>query len=222
MRIDFSKIVSARKTGGELGPLFNEMFHNCPLDDPPPIGDNLVQMSYGGQEVMSELGGRFEEDNLSSLTVEDRLRWKIQILKDEWGNKPRPGDVLVRRIQKKPKDRKGNMVGGDQLSADMRMGNYDEKWIRKVNYQVDEKGCITCTFDAAVFFLNTRGIHYKTRRPVGTTIHPEYSTEPVKAPSGEMLHVHYWLYTEVDKKAWAALPKIEENKKPKRGYEKRR
>lgn len=218
MRIDFSKIVSARKTGGELEPLLREMFDNCPLDDPPPLGDILVNIPYGGQDVMFELGGRFDEDNESGLSLEQRFHWKILVLKDEWGNRPCFGDVVVRRIQKKLMDKKGHVIGGDKLSADILTGTYDGKWIKKVNYPVDEKGCITCTFRDAVYFLNTRGVHYKKRKPIGSSIHPEYSTEPVRAPDGNMLHVHYWLYTEVDKKAYAKLPAIEKRKSPKRGY----
>lgn len=218
MRIDFSKIVSARKTGGELEPLFREMFGNCPLDDPPPLGDILANIPYGGQDVMLELGGRFHDDNQSGLPPEQRFRWRILVLKDEWGNKPRAGDVVVRKIQKKLMDRAGHVIGGDQLSADKLTGVYDEKWIRKINYPVDDRGCITCTFQDAVFFLNTRGVHYKKRKPVGTSIHPEFSTEPVRAPDGNMLHVHYWLYTEVDRKAYSKLPVIKERTEHKRGY----
>ena len=146
------------------------------------------------------------------------FEWKILVRRDEWGNAPAPGEKVARRV---PINRKfldnndARYTHSTQINQAKVDGSYPDRFEESREYEVDEKGCITCHFDDAGYFLFNWGIHHKTNR--GMCSKPEYSTEPVLSPSGDKLHVHYWRYSEVDADDYRQLPNREAPKRKKRG-----
>lgn len=105
------------------------------------------------------------------------------------------------------------------MNAAMIDGSFSERFEANRRYVVDEKGCIQCRFTDAGYFLQHWGVHFRTNR--GMCGKPEISKEPCKTRTGEMLHVWYWRYAEVDAAQYAKLsPRqtdIETNRQKKRG-----
>ncbi len=240
MRIDLKKIRDCSNEA-EVLETAGILLRNCPLDDPPLISDLYVNINNGGQPVLVVL-----EDMVSGdvhKEFKDRYSWKIQVMRDEWGNLPQPGDIVRRRMQvgmytkgigkETPKP-----VPGTVISAAKTDGSYDEKYVRELQYVVDEKGCITCPFDSAGYFIRRWGVHPETNRPVFVKKEkleidpksehyqevfehqrpkPEISSNLATAPNGMKLHVWYWRYKEIDKETYAKLPKLDIIKEKKRG-----
>lgn len=176
-------------------------------DNPPYLSDVYLNLDEGGQAILIALE---EQENLRG---QQPFKWKIEVIKDEWGNVPQPGEKLIRAIPKNRKNRDGVPVGSREFNNAMVRGSYADEFEDRIEYVIDDKGCIECTFSDAGYYLFNWGIHGKTRR--GMCNKREYSGEPCKAPNGDKIHVHYWRYAEMDKDMYAALPvrKPEETKK---------
>jgi hypothetical protein len=145
------------------------------------------------------------------------FRWRIKVLRDEWGRVPPPGEEVVRRMPVNRRKRDGDLVTPRMLTKARKDGSYDLKYIRKVPFKIDNKGCITCGYDDAAYFIFNWGYNLKTRTAV--TNKPEYSYEPVdmRDPSkGMRKHVRYWRYAEMDKEDYAALPDLTASQNQKR------
>jgi hypothetical protein len=206
MHIDFSEIQACRSVI-DLNTKMQEIMARATPDDPPFLSDVIVNLPSGGHHVLVELGEMYDHER--DIPEEQRFRWKIQVLRDEWGNPPNPGDKVSRKIQKELKVRLGDQkipVPGDDLSRSIADGTYDRKYTTTVEYIVDEKGCITCGFRDAVYFLKNYGIHSKSGVPLTTK--PDHSSEPVDAPNGQKLHVWYRRFKEADRNQYSQLKKI--------------
>lgn len=188
----------------------------CAPDDPPFLSDLLAGIRKGGQPIMEELGALYDQ------RVDPAFKWKIKVMRDEWGNEPEPGDKVVRKIQKPLFYGPGKPVPAHDINIDKVNGEYEKKWISTVTYVVDSKGCIVCEFRDAVYFLRAFGIHSRSKHKLCRHKDP-HSLEP--APTGkinekgepEKLHVWYHRYREVTKQEYETLPEIEKIDKPKRG-----
>lgn len=189
------------------------VMEECEKSEPPFISDLILNIDRGGQAIMIALGER-EIKELQTPDA-DRFRWKIQVLCDEWGNPPQPGDIVTRVVMKGLYKRDGIPTSSKVMSRAKIDGSYSKRFEDRFKYVVDDKGCIECGFTAAGYFLNVYGVHAITRH--GMTTKPELSGEPSKSPSGQMLHVHYWRYKEMDKAMYEALPKIKKGDAAKRG-----
>lgn len=154
--------------------------------------------SWGGMPLQ-HIG---EHQDQLSRYGQPQMQFKIQVLRDEWGNPPKPGDKVVHSI---PNRNWRNATSTDENNA-KRMGNYDKKYRDILTYIVDEKGCITCSFQSAVHFLNTHGIHSFTDEPI--TKKPETSSHPVQVKKGSTAekHVWYWRYKEITDEQYKELP----------------
>lgn len=187
----------------------------CQESEPPFLSDLLIGVNNGGQPILIALGDREKAE--MELSDDERFRWKIQVLRDEWGNEPVPGEFVERVIQKNLYKKEGKPVPATDLSAAKVDGSYSRKYERRLRYEVDGKGCIVCGFSAAMYFLTVYGVHSVTGYALTTK--PEHSTGVSKAPNGNQLHVWYWRYKEMDTKAYKVLAPVEVTKvESKRGH----
>lgn len=167
----------------------------------PYLTDLYVNSEKGGEYFLVVIS---EMDQKARMVGRQPPMWRLQVIRDEWGNVPSPGDVVERRIPINRKDRQGKPVLSSELNAAKMDGSYEERFEEVEQYVVDEKGCISVPFNTAGYWLTNNGIHGRTRK--GICRRPEHSTEPVNAPNGQKLHVWYWRFAEMDNEMYAALP----------------
>jgi len=201
----------------EIDSLGEHIMEECAKDEPPFLSDLILNIDKGGQAIMIALGER--EVREAQMSDPDRFRWKIQVLCDEWGNKPQQGDVVTRVANKNLYKRAGIPTSSKEISRSKIDGSYSKRFEDRYDYVVDDKGCVECGFTAAGYFLNVYGVHAVTKYSLTTK--PELSGGPSKAPNGDMIHVHYWRYKEMDAAAYEALSEIEKSDDPKRGLSKK-
>jgi len=207
--------ITACRTQDEIDRKVAAIIAECERTEPPFLSDLILGISDGGQAIMIGLGDR--EKRELEMQDGDRFRWKIKVLRDEWGNKLQPGDVVERVVMKGLYKRDGIPVASTEMSRAKVDGSYKDRFENRYRYTVDDKGCVECGFTAAGYFLNVYGVHAITGYSLTTK--PVHSTEPSKAPNGQMLHVWYWRYSETDAAMYDALPKIKKSDDPKRGLQ---
>jgi hypothetical protein len=186
----------------------------CKPGDPIQLSDCLVNKSNWGGMVLFELGAKNQEDIMNGSTP---MMWKIKVLCDEWGNKLGPGDSVYKKVRKTLIKRDGKPVDSSAISTAILDGSYDEKFVTRKKFELDEKGCINCNFDDAVYFLNREGVHAVTGRTL--SFKPATSREPLETPNGQKLHCHYWKYREVTAEQYKKLPKLKKRTEPLRGLD---
>ena len=197
----------------EIDLLCGHITEECDGTEPPFLSDLILNIDKGGQAIMIALGAREIQD--MQKPDEYRFKWKIQVLCDEWGNKPQQGDVVTRVAMKNLYKREGIPTSGKEISRSKVDGSYSKRFEDRYDYVVDDKGCVECGFTAASYFLNVYGVHAVTKYSLTTK--PELSGGPSKAPDGQMLHVHYWRYKEMNAAMYEALPKLKKADVEKRG-----
>lgn len=183
--------------------------------DPPYLSDIFVNLNDGGQAALVALEHHDRAQRMRSGG--QPFIWTVQVRRDEWGNVPSPGDKVVRKVPINRKNLDYQPVRSSVLNSAMVDGSFSEKFEDIREFEVDSKGCISCMFDDAGYFLFNWGVHHKTNR--GMCGKQEYSTEPVGAPNGNKLHVHYWRYSEVDADDYKKLPKRDKSPRGKRGVD---
>ncbi|MFA5377724.1 MAG: hypothetical protein WC455_18380 [Dehalococcoidia bacterium] len=175
-------------------------------NDPPFISDCIIRADSFGGYVLKVLS----EDELKCLTARiPGFRWRIRAHRTEWGSVPKPGEYVIRTFPINRKNRDEQPVSADVINTSISDGSYRERFEMEKKFLIDDKGCIECGYDDAAFFLINNGMHSKTKTAICR--HPEHSTEPCKSPSGQMLHVWYWRYSEIDEKDYANLPVLASN-----------
>jgi hypothetical protein len=219
MQIDLHKIKEMARDARDLNGYVDDFLENkCTPDDPPFLSDAITGFNAGGVHVMEALALRFENDR--NRPLEKRFRWKLQVLRDEWGNKPQIGDVFKFDVQRPLQHSPGKPVNANELNIDIMNGSYRKKWIDEYEYPVDEKGCITVEFQHASSLLTRFGIHGHSGHNM--SIHKvEHSGDPVTGPDGQKRFVWYWRLRESDRDDYAKLPVIGSNTGDKRGYPKK-
>lgn len=200
--ISFSEISAAANAhGDELGNLLDEIVKSYPLDDPPFLSDALAKIYSGGYYLIKKLGDLWENRK------ERHHRWKIRILCDEWGTPPKPGDIVRRWTSKNRRDNVGQLVRNVVRNASIAAGTEKEDFYNCTEFVVDEKGCIECEFDDAMYFLNVYGIHSRSKRALNPQYTKAKSREPVvDRNDGQSKYIHYHRHMEVDARQYAALP----------------
>jgi hypothetical protein len=186
-----------------------EILAACGEDDPPYLSDVLVNYNRGGATFLERLGQMAEDRG------EVDFKWKIRVISDEWGQPVKPGDVVTRKIARNNRDHRGNLTSCMDRNIAIAAGTYEDDYYRHLPFKVDDRGCIECGFEDAVAFINTRGIHGRSGRPLPMNTHPVAAEEPVKCADGQHRTPHYRLYQEVDNEQYEALPVLTEDK-PKR------
>jgi hypothetical protein len=225
MRVDLSKLRQCNNED-EIDQVVTEILNKCSPKDPPLISELILGAAEGAQPLLIKLADLYENER--DLDDEElarlRFRWKIQVLCDEWGNKPVPGEEIVIKMQKSLY-KHGKPIGGNVLSAAKMRGSYEDEYVKKIKYKIDEKGCVEVGYRDAVHLINNWGVHPQTGYAICRK--EERSSGPVKTKDGGMLHVCYWRYREVplvDKNitTYDQLPKIEiKSEEPKRGVAKK-
>jgi hypothetical protein len=206
--------VKKRKQKRERREYINEQITKCSAGDPIQLSDLIVNASSWGGSGLICLGHHHRE----LLDVGEKpTTWKLRVVRDEWGNTLGPGDVVLRKTQKKLTDADGQPYPPMEMSTAIQDGSYDERFIAVKRFHVDKKGCIECNFEDAVYFLNVWGLHSVTGRAMTRKL--ETSREPVNAPNGQQLHCHYWRFREVTKEQYASLPSINRREGPLRGID---
>lgn len=192
-KINFSEITTAGSFGA-LQQKLDEIMSRCTPDDPIYLSDVLANVERGGQHILERLAERTKDD--AYLPDNQRIRWHLEVIRDEFGDKPKPGDKVRLTYNRKPVDAADNPVPGWVMNAAKRDGTFEQRFQRHVEYVVDDAGCINVFFDDAVFQLINFGIHGKSGAPL---CRPQMTTKnPVKRSDGSLKHVWYWRYREVD------------------------
>lgn len=186
--------------------------------DPPYLSSCIVGFNAGGVFWMEALAEQYLQEH--DMAEDDRTTWKIQVLCDEWGNKPIPGEYVIRKIQKPLEHSRGKPLTSSEINIDKMNGVYDEKWTRSIRYKIDEKGCISVRFSDASYLLNVFGVHGKSGARMSQHTKP-HSGDPVDTPDGQKLHVHYWRFKEMDRDMYAKIPKITDQEIKKREAKRR-
>lgn len=223
MHFDLAKIKEMVGRRQDVNPYIDDVFaQSIEQSDPPLLSDVLLGYKHGGVHIMEALMEKYINDR--DVPPENRFIWKLYHKRDEWGNEPFHGDIVLRRIQKVLNHRRFHPATSTDLSLDKIQGVYDEKWHRYIKYTVDEKGCISCEFQDASYFLNSFGIHPRSGKggPPFSMHLIEHGKDSAKAPNGQMLHPWYHRFVEMDKASYAKLPKLPKRDKsvnPRRGID---
>jgi hypothetical protein len=186
----------------------------CKPGDNIFLSECIVRAAQEGVYVLMELA-QLEERALR--TRQPPMTWKLLCLKDEWGDVPQPGDKIVKIEPINTHTADGKLVKPMERNIALNNGTYSDDFENRIEYTVDEKGCIECSKTDAVYFLNRYGIHPKSRRPIGTGGRKEFSTEPVLRADGQKMHLHFRRFMEMTNEAYEKLPPREPSKEPKRG-----
>ena len=225
-RVDLLHVRQMARDTVELHNWLKDFFENkCSPDDPPYLSDLIVSLNRGGVYIMEELA-RLAADEIEAPS-DMRFMWHLQVLRNEFGNlpdgeKPYPGDIIYRRITKPLQHDVGKPVTSDELNQDIANGEYEKKWVKKVPFKVDSKGCISTPFSATSHFLTVFGVHGKSGHPISIDGHGpihkvEHSDTPGKMPNGDFKYVWYRRFREVDKQEYDQLPEITRNVEKKKG-----
>jgi hypothetical protein len=199
MRVDLSGYYNQRDTSGRAEFLDRVIEQSDENEDPIFITDLLVEFTKA-EPLLKRL--RMDEKNIK--------KYKLRVISDEWGNKLYRGEVVTRRHKSNVKVKnEGKLTPGHEQSRMKVLKTYD-KWRYKCEkFVIDDRGCIEVSIDDAEYFLPLFGIVQDgvpvdpTSRPIGGN-----SVEPVDAPNGQKLHVHYYQLQEVEKKDYEKLPKV--------------
>jgi hypothetical protein len=192
--------------------MIHDILSQCDPDDPPFLSAILVHSQENGAFRVMEI----------LATNQYPFQWKLKVLRDEWGAVPGTKEwekshggrlVVEREIPINRVKRDGDLVTPRVMSLAKKDGSYDQKYERRKQFKIDAKGCITCGYDDAVYFMNNWGYNQKTSSAV--TKKPEYSYEPrdIKDPTaGNKKHVRYWRYSEKDREDYEKLPNMQVKK----------
>lgn len=185
--------------------MIRKILDEIPKDDPPFLSVVLVHSDENWSVHLTEILGSGDYDFV----------WKIKALRGEFGEDMRPGDEVVRVLPHNRVKRNGDLITPRELNLAKHDGSYERKYEKRNVYILDEKGCFTCGYSDASYFLNNWGYNLKTRSAV--TKKEEYSYEPVDlrdSSKGQKKHVRYWRYAEMDKADYAKLPVLNASEKP--------
>lgn len=205
MDIDYSKLRGVLDPSQRLM-IAKEELSKFSYDDPPLLSSVYGYLGEGGDTVLMALD---EQEKREMRPGGKPFLFRIQCLRDEWGEEIKPGDVVTRRIPFNRKDKQDRPVRPRDLEKAKLNGTYEGLYVQKNEYVVDDKGCIACQFQDAAYFLQNYGYNRYSKRAISQ--HQEYSEEPVRAPDGGMKHVRYWRFAEIRTEDYNKLQKVKKN-----------
>ncbi len=226
MRVDLPRVRQLAANTKDLNDFIESFFNKCVDAGDPPYMSDLLDPTNGGQHFMIALEDRYNKDR--KWPEHMKFKWRLKVNYDEWGNPPVPGESVVVERRRKHEFSPGKPLTTHDINRAMIDGTYKRDWYDRVEYPIDEKGCITVEYEDAAYLLRRWGIHGKSgavlsmykasENSSGEKLRRrELSGAPQKAPDGNQLHVWYWRYKEVDKEMYDALPVLTKSDKPKRG-----
>ena len=157
------------------------------------ITDAYANLERGGQEIL-EILARRELESIQTGRVD---RFKIRVLRDEWGNTPPELRVVEREIMRPLKTPGKKNLTLKQIGRMKRRGTFKRNYIIRRTFDIDSDGCIDCTYSDASYFLSQYGVHFDPGIDEPITGRKEISGGQCKSPDGSMRHVWYWRYAEV-------------------------
>ena len=211
MRVPLEEVRHLASNSRDLNNYIDGLFSKCKPDDPPYMSDLLLGFNQGGVHIMQALEERFKQDQSIDRPQEQRFKWKLKVLKDEFGQPVKPGDIVEHVIHRSPEHGTGKPMTSGEISVLKMNGFYERDWVTRIQYKVDDKGCITTGFVATSYFLQKFGVHGKTGAIIS---HHKvaHSGDPQEAPKEGMKHVHYWRFKEVDSEDYGKLDVITDEK----------
>ena len=109
-------------------------------NDVPFLSDLLVNVDHGAQPVLIALANKEMGD--VRRPAEKRMVWKIQVLCDEWGNKPQPGEQVEWRVRVGHYRREGIPTSAREISRSIVNGSFSERFKDVSTYTVDRKSVV--------------------------------------------------------------------------------
>lgn len=201
-RVDYSKIIARRTADDKIKTLRAEIDRVNEI----LLTDAIVNMDRGGALMMKWL----EEDEQRGMRAGTPRRWKLRVLRNEWGVEPPELKFIERRVMLPLKDEAGRVLRSRIINDMKRRGDFDRNFIETRKFAVDDKGCIECTFDDAGWFLQEFGKHFETG--IAICGRRELSGGPCKAPDGSMKHVWYWRFEEAPSWVYDKLPVLKKKR----------
>lgn len=202
-RVDYNAITAQKTAVGKHEALEREIA-KC---DYVCLTDAIVSMNAGGAMVFEYL----EKEEKERLYTGNPRKFKLRVLRDEWGNEPKPGDKVVRKIERQYRDKAGRKLRINHIHDLQRRGLFEKDFVIRREFEVDEKGCIECLFDDAGHFLLEFGKHFESGMAICGR--KELSGGPCRAPDGSMKHVWYWRFDEAPPWVYDKLPSLVKRKR---------
>ena len=217
MDIDWVTLNSFRDNN-ERRRYVEDVIKQCTPDNPIYLGNIIPRATKDGVYVTIALGA--QEQSGMRGGQDNRMKWKIQfggkingkeMRGDEWGSNPMPGDKIVRLIPKSLVRGFGEercLVPSGERNAAIMDGTYEEKFMDRIEYTVDKKGCCEMPFSDAMYYLSNYGIHGKSGRALCGK--PQTSRDPCESPERDkdgnpkMKLIWYHRCAELDRDDYAA------------------
>jgi hypothetical protein len=166
------------------------------------ISDALVNRDRDSVLVLQALDAMDSEGRTQKV--------KLLVLRNEWGDKPNPGDTHEWKSQIRTRDEFGKKIDQAAIHAMKRRG--EDTHVIYHSSVVDADGCITVSYKDAAMLLGNYGVHWDSGMPISKM--REHSREPVNVANGQK-HTWNWRYQEVP--PWVDLKKSEQETATKRG-----
>lgn len=197
MRVDLSRLIGVRNYRMRDA-VIDEIIAET-KDDPVFISDLLVEHQTA-------------EPLLQELRNDKRKRYCLHMKRDEWGEPPIPGGIVLRKHKIPLKSKEGLPVPVVEQNRWKRAGIWEQKRFTYDEYILDEKGCIFVTAVDAEYFLTQWGVHSVSGMPISYHA-TEHSVDPAPHPGGGMKHVWYYRFFEWTKEMHESAPMITKAKK---------
>jgi hypothetical protein len=171
-------------------------------DNLPLLSDLLADRGGNGGIVNREIGFS-EQAKLQGMDLESILMFRIQYIRDEFGNDPVPGEYAYHKSIKFSK----RLEPMAKRTLAKQRGTYEQEFLDIRKYKIDEKGCFKCPFESAVYFLINHGLHAITGIPLNSK--EEVTRNAWKSHDGKtMRHIWNWRYREMTDELYRGLPVI--------------
>jgi hypothetical protein len=177
------------------------------------LTEAYLNLNSGGTIMLEWLG----KDETANMRVGTARKFKIRAHHNEWGEEYKPGDIIVRKVQKPLRDKGGRKLRNNAVMDLKRRGLFEKEFVETRTFNVDEKGCIEAYFEDAGWFISEYGFHWDGGGAICGR--REMSREPCKAPDGSLKHVRYWRFSEAPPEIYKTLPNLKKKGRPKKQKE---
>lgn len=167
--IDYSAL-AAERTMSKRIEMARQFISNAGV---PCLTDALSNKERGGMDVIKLLNGYSYSGiyNYQDKTFEspNSLVWRLKCLRHQNGTDAKPGDVVEYVVKRMTHIGEGpgakRMSNAERIQL-RRSGDVPLEYYKK--FKLDSECCFECTLNDALHFLSMYGIHYSTKRMIGT------------------------------------------------------